>query len=46
MIIALRFLLNYEKIEDEDDSDASSDEEDLAAEAPNVVINKEAIYKV
>ncbi|KAI9169246.1 hypothetical protein LWI28_009514 [Acer negundo] len=43
MIAALSFLLNYENVED-DDSGASSDDE-LTAQAPQVVVNKEDIYK-
>lgn len=46
MIAALSFLLDYEKIEDDDDSDASSDEDDVTAHAPQVVLSKEAVYKV
>lgn len=44
MIAALSFLLDYEKIEDDTDSDESSDEDELA-KMPTV-ISKEAIYKV
>ncbi|TXG56352.1 hypothetical protein EZV62_017665 [Acer yangbiense] len=43
MIAALSFLLNYENVED-DDSGASSDDE-LTAQAPQVFVNKEDIYK-
>ena len=46
MIAALSFLLDYEKIEDDDDSDASSGEDDPNPQAPHVVINKQAIYNV
>lgn len=45
MIAALSFLLDYEKIED-DDSDDSDSEHELAAQQPQVVVNKEAMYKV
>lgn len=47
MVSSLRFLLDYENIEDEDDSDASDndDDEDSKPE-PHVVINREAVYKV
>lgn len=47
MIAALSFLLDYEKIEDDnsDDSDASSSEDDSNPQMP-AVISKEAIYKV
>ncbi|KAJ0719872.1 putative SDA1 domain-containing protein [Helianthus annuus] len=45
MIVALSFLLDYEKIEQENDSDESSDEEEPTHQ-PSVVVSKEAIYKV
>ncbi|KAI3516159.1 hypothetical protein L1887_15070 [Cichorium endivia] len=44
MIAALSFLLDYEKIEQDNDSDESSDEEE-AIHQPHVVVSKEAIYK-
>ncbi|XWS22708.1 hypothetical protein CRYUN_Cryun29cG0059200 [Craigia yunnanensis] len=45
MIAALSFLLDYEKIEnDDEDSDASSSEDEMT-QTPQVVINKEAVYK-
>ncbi|XP_071690977.1 uncharacterized protein [Rutidosis leptorrhynchoides] len=44
MIAALSFLLDYEKIEQDNDSDDSSDEEE-AAHTPHVVVSKEQIYK-
>ncbi|KAD2803946.1 hypothetical protein E3N88_37323 [Mikania micrantha] len=44
MIAALSFLLDYEKIEQENDSDESSDEEEPTHQ-PHVVVSKEAIYK-
>lgn len=44
MHAALLFLLDYEKIEQEGDSDESDDEEE-ATHKPHVVISKEAIYK-
>ncbi|XP_022733406.1 protein SDA1 homolog [Durio zibethinus] len=45
MIGALSFLLDFEKIEnDDEDSDASSGE-DETTQTPQVVINKEAVYK-
>lgn len=44
MIAALSFLLDYEKIEQDNDSDESSDEEE-AIQQHHVVISKEAIYK-
>lgn len=46
MIAALSFLLDYEKIEDDDDSDANSDEDDLTTHNPQVILSKEAVYKV
>lgn len=45
MIAALSFLLDYEKIEIDEDSDASSSEDEMAQQ-PQAAINKEAIYKV
>lgn len=45
MIAALSFLLDYEKIEQENDSDESDDEEE-AVQHHHVVVSKEAIYKV
>lgn len=44
MIACLSFLLDYEKFED-DDSDASSSE-DEAPHTPQIVLNRESIYKV
>lgn len=44
MIAALSFLLDYEKIEQDNDSDESSDEEE-AVNQHHVVVSKEAIYK-
>ncbi|KAK9063467.1 hypothetical protein SSX86_017337 [Deinandra increscens subsp. villosa] len=44
MIAALSFLLDYEKIEQENDSDESSDDEEPTHQ-PHVVVSKEAIYK-
>lgn len=46
MIAALSFLIDYEKIEGDDDSDDSDSEDDQSAQQPMVVVNKEAIYKV
>ncbi|KAI7727327.1 hypothetical protein M8C21_027599 [Ambrosia artemisiifolia] len=43
MIAALSFLLDYEKIEQENDSDESSDEEEQIQ--PHIAVSKEAIYK-
>lgn len=45
MIAAISFLLGYENAEHEDDSDASSseDEED---QNPHVILSREDVYKV
>lgn len=45
MIAALSFLLDYEKIEDDDDSDASSSEDEMTPRT-QVVLSRESIYKV
>ncbi|KAK3026058.1 hypothetical protein RJ639_042550 [Escallonia herrerae] len=45
MIAALSFLLDYEKIENDDDSDNSSTEDDSATPQHQVAVSKEAIYK-
>ncbi|KAJ7945477.1 Protein SDA1 [Quillaja saponaria] len=45
MIAALSFLLDYEKIENDDDSDASSSEDDLISPSAHVVLSKESVYK-
>ncbi|KAK6160301.1 hypothetical protein DH2020_003682 [Rehmannia glutinosa] len=45
MIAALSFLLDFEKIEDEDDTDCSGSEDDPTTPQPHIVLNKEAIYK-
>ncbi|KAG6708126.1 hypothetical protein I3842_06G064500 [Carya illinoinensis] len=45
MIAALSFLLDYEKIQDDDDSDALSSEDDLSPQVPRAVLCKEAVYK-
>ncbi|PON42318.1 Sda [Parasponia andersonii] len=45
MIASLSVLLDYEKIEDEDNSDASSDEDDMTPQAPQVVLSKQSAYK-
>lgn len=44
MIAALSFLLDFEKIEN-DDSDDSDSENDQATQQPQVILNKEAVYK-
>lgn len=46
MIASLSFLLDYEKIEDGDDSDASSSEDESTPQAHHVALSKEAVYKV
>ena len=46
MKAALSFLLDYEKIQDDDDSDASSSEDDGCAQKPHVVLSREDVYKV
>lgn len=45
MIAALSFLLDYEKIQDDDDSDASSSDDEATAHQPQVVLNREDVYK-
>ena len=45
MIAALSFLLDFEKIED-NDSDDSDSQDDQATPQPQVFLSKEAIYKV
>lgn len=45
MIAALSFLLDYEKIEDDDDSDASSSEDEMTPQT-QVVLSRESVYKV
>ncbi|XP_010533440.1 PREDICTED: protein SDA1 homolog [Tarenaya hassleriana] len=45
MISALRFLLDYESIEDDNDSDASSSDDEETQKTSQVVINKESVYK-
>ncbi|XP_060174114.1 uncharacterized protein LOC132604573 [Lycium barbarum] len=44
MIASLSFLLDYEKIEDDSDSDMAESEDEQTVN-PQVVVNKEAIYK-
>lgn len=46
MIASLSVLLDYEKIEDEDDSDASSDEDEKTPQGPQLILNKQSVYKV
>ncbi|KAG7591498.1 Armadillo-type fold [Arabidopsis thaliana x Arabidopsis arenosa] len=45
MISALRFLLDYENIDDDDDSDAESDDDEDNKKIDQVVINRQAVYK-
>ncbi|KAF5746528.1 protein SDA1 [Tripterygium wilfordii] len=45
MIAAISFLLDYEKIQGDEDSDDSGSDDDTAPETSQVAINKEAIYK-
>lgn len=45
MTAALSFLLDFEKIEDVDDSDDSSSEDDATTQQPQIILNKEALYK-
>jgi protein SDA1 len=45
MAAAISFLLGYENVEQEDDSDASSSE-DEAIVNPNIILSKEDVYKV
>lgn len=45
MIAALSFLLDYENIEG-DDSDDLGSEDELATQQPQIVVSKEAMYKV
>ncbi|XP_010476307.1 PREDICTED: protein SDA1 homolog [Camelina sativa] len=45
MISALRFLLDYENIDDDDDSDAESDDDEDTKKISQVVINRQAVYK-
>lgn len=44
MIAAISFLLGYENVEQEDDSDASSSEDE--AQNPQIILSKEDVYKV
>ncbi|KAM0862147.1 hypothetical protein ACQ4PT_045427 [Festuca glaucescens] len=44
MTAAISFLLGYENVEQEDDSDASSSE-DEASINPNIILSKEDVYK-
>lgn len=46
MVSSLSFLLDYEKIEDDSDSDMADSEDEQTANQPQVLLNKEAIYKV
>lgn len=46
MIAALSFLLDFEKIEDGGDTDDSGSEDDPTTPQPQIVLSKEAVYKV
>ncbi|CAA2954768.1 Hypothetical predicted protein [Olea europaea subsp. europaea] len=46
MIATLSFLLDFEKIENDDDTDDSGSEDDLETLQTQIVVNKESIYKV
>jgi hypothetical protein len=46
MIAALSFLLDYEKIEDDDDSDAPNSEDESTPQQSQAAFNKQAIYNV
>lgn len=46
MVASLSFILDYEKIEDDSDSDMADSEDEQTSTQPQVVVNKEAIYKV
>ncbi|RDX88835.1 Protein SDA1-like protein [Mucuna pruriens] len=45
MIAALSFLLDYEKIQNDDNSDDSGSDEELT-ESPQVVLSRETVYKI
>lgn len=45
MIAALSFLLDFEKIED-DDTDDSGSEDDQVTQHPQIILSKETVYKV
>ncbi|XP_062092307.1 uncharacterized protein LOC133798125 [Humulus lupulus] len=45
MIASLSVLLDYEKIEDEDDSDASSDEDEKTPQVAHAVLSRQSVYK-
>lgn len=45
MIAALSFLLDFEKVENDDDTDDSGSEDDLETQQTQIVVNKESIYK-
>lgn len=46
MVASLSFLLDCEKIEDDEDIDNSGSEDELATPQHQIVVSKEAIYKV
>ncbi|KAG4995538.1 hypothetical protein JHK82_032261 [Glycine max] len=45
MIATLSFLLDYEKIQDDDDDSDNSDSDDEKTESPQVVLSRETVYK-
>ncbi|KZV14604.1 hypothetical protein F511_42274 [Dorcoceras hygrometricum] len=45
MTAALSFLLDFEKIEDGDDSDDSGSEDEATTQQPQIMLNKETVYK-
>lgn len=45
LVAALSFLLGYEQIED-DDSEASSSDDEAATQQTQIVLSREAVYKV
>ena len=47
MISALSFLLGYEQVEEEEnDSDDSSSEDDTTNQTSQIILSREAVYKV
>lgn len=46
MIASLSFLLDYDKIEDDEDSDASSSDDESTPQSYQLALSREAVYKV
>lgn len=46
MIASLSFLLDYEKLGDEDDSDADSSEDEATTPQAQLILSRQSIYKV